>query len=575
MRKKIIIISVILLLFVCAGFLYIKLHVLKAKDFKPDTSKEKSVIDLRPSLIAKLQQLVKDGSNGLYVLSIEKINADVVSSKFDVVNASIHIDSSAMLHLDKIKQLPDDIFKIRFNSLHVDGIGIADLLNKKSIDLKGIRISNPVIDVYHKPRPYNATERKRDDTLSLYYRIKGQMKKIQIGNINIDKGTFIDHDVVQKRVQKFNDVSIGINDVLIDSSTQFDTKRFLFAKHATIKTKYYMMPTPDSLYFFKTGEISISGEQHSVTALDIELKPRGNRQWFESKQSHRKEMYHMVIPKIVLSDVDWWAMVNHEKFITKKAEISGGLFSIFLDRSLPHNASIKIDNFPQQMLMEVKIPISVNKVELRKLNITYEEYNPEANKGGIAYFDNINGEMNYVSNISTDIKKHPVLKFAAKGLFMHHVPMDGSFNLDLSKYKTGDFTADVKMDTLDKETINPIAEPLSLFSVKTGQMQKAIAHVEGNNFNAKAKLGFAYTDLRITPLKKTDQNVQIKNKHVTSFIANTFLIKNNNPAKGKELRQPEYAVERDHHGNFFNMIWITILTGILKTIGIPVKLVVK
>ena len=103
MKKKLVIILAFVLLIIAGGYIFIKFKILKAKDFKPDTSKQKNIIDLRPSIIAKLQQLVKDGSNGLYILSIEKINPDVFASKLDVVNASIHIDTAAMLQLDSLK----------------------------------------------------------------------------------------------------------------------------------------------------------------------------------------------------------------------------------------------------------------------------------------------------------------------------------------------------------------------------------------------------------------------------------------------------------------------------------------
>jgi hypothetical protein len=575
MKKKIAIILALVLLIIAGSYVFIKYNFLKAKDFKPDTSKQKSIIDLRPSIIAKLQQLVKDGSNGLYILSIEKINPDVFASKLDIVNTSIHVDTAAMLQLDSLKRLPDDIFTIRFDSLHIDGIDIVDLLHRNRINITGINISKPVIEVYHKTRAYNKEEREINDTLSLYHRIKGQMNKIGIGRINIDNGTFINYEIAhKKRVTRFNDITIRINDLLIDSSTQFDANRFLFAKHATIDAKNYMIPTPDSLYYFKTGAISISAEQHKIILLNVELNPRGSRKQFESKLHYRNEMYHIVLPKVTMNDVNWWAMMNHEKFIVKKAEIAGGLFTIFLDRSLPHNSAIQVDNFPHQMLMKIPIPVSVTNLTLKHVNVSYEEYNPDAKQGAIAYFDNINGRLIYASNINADIKKYPVAKFSGNGLFMHHIPMSARFTFNLSKYKTGEFTADVHMDTLDNLTVNPLAEPLGLFSIKSGKMQQGSAHIEGNNLNSKCKLAISYTGLHINPLKKADENGQLKKKHVTGFIANVFLIKNANPLNGKELRQPDFSVERDHHGNFFNMIWITILTGILKTIGIPVKLVI-
>jgi hypothetical protein len=59
---------------------------------------------------------------------------------------------------------------------------------------------------------------------------------------------------------KFNDITIRMNDILIDSSTQYDASRFLFAKHAVLETRNYTFPTPDSLYYVKLGKISLTGE---------------------------------------------------------------------------------------------------------------------------------------------------------------------------------------------------------------------------------------------------------------------------------------------------------------------------
>ena len=575
MRKKLVIIGAILFLLIVGGYLYIRFGYLKAKDFKPDTSKQKSIIDLRPAIIAKLQQFVKDGSNGLYILSIEKTEPHVLSSKLDVLNASIRIDTAAMLHLDSLKLLPDDIFTFHFSTVHVDGIGIDDLLSKDRIEIKGINITNPVINVFHAKRLYNADERKSNDTLSLYQKLKGQMKKIAIGKINIINGTFINHDMAKKsKDTKFNDVSILINDLLIDSTTEHDRSRFLFAKHATLRTKNYSIPTSDNMYFFKAGDISISADQHTVTALDVELKPRYNRQEFENKLSFKKDMYHFAFKKVILNDVDWMAMINNEKLVSKRAEISGGSFSDFIDRSKPRTPS-KMNNFPSQLLLRMPFKVSVNRLDVHDVNVIYEEHNPLSDQNGIAYFDNVNGTVNHISNMPAEIKLHPVMDFSGTALFMHHVPMTTKFSFDLSKYRTGNFSVDITMDTLDNTTINKVSEPLGLFTVKTGQMQHAKGHLEGNNFRTSGNINMQYNNLHITPLKKDkEEKGKLKKKTVTSLFANILFVKNENP-KGKELRQPNFTVERDQFTTFFNLIWKTVLTGILKTIGIPVKFVIK
>jgi len=576
LSKKLIVILSVFLLIAISAYIYVRYHYLKVKTFKPDNTKAKNIIDLTPAIIAKLQQVVKDGSDGLYVLSIEKLNIDVLASKFDAVNVSIAVDTTAMLRLDQLKKLPDDIFKIKFASLHVDGMGINDLIDQKHIVIDTISCNSPLIEVYHKSQPYNQAIRKASDTLSLYRRIKGQTKSIVIGKINIGKGTFIDHNGDKKTdVTQFNVVSIIMKDLLIDSTTQYDNNRFLFTKYTAIKCNNYFFRTPDSLYFFKAGSINVSGEQHKIVVTDVELMPRGGKQQFESRQSARKVMLHLTFPAITLDSINWWSMINHERFIAKDADIAGGSFDVYLDESLP-KGPFNVNNFPQQVLMAMPVPVSVMKLALHHFNVSFEEYNPDSKESGTVFFDNINGNAGNISNIPAEIKKARYLTLNAEGLFMHKVPIKARFRLDLVKSRTGEFTADIVIDTLNNTIVNPVAEPLGLFSIRKGQMQRGIAHLEGNDFAAKGTVALNYTDLHIDPLKKDkNDDGKLKKKTFTGLFANTFLIKNSNPRKGNDLRQPGFTVERGKHSNFFSLIWFSILTGILKTIGIPVKLVLN
>ena len=573
--KKLIIIAGLILLIACAGFLYLKKDVLKTADFKPDNSKASSSLDLRPSLIAKLQQVVKDASGGLYILSIDKLEPDVLASKLDVIGGTISVDTAAMLRLDQSKKLPDDVFNIKFHSLRIDGIGIGDLLHKKTIDITGASLNDPVIDIYHKARSYNKDEHKKNDSLTLYQRLMGQMQKIAITAINITHGTLVIHDVEQpKRLTKFNDITIRMNDILIDSSTQYDASRFLFAKHAVLETRNYIFPTPDSLYYVRLGKISLTGEKHEVTVVNAQLQHRGSRQEFEKKLHGRDEMYDISLPRVVLHNVNWWQLVNREKIVSTKTDIYGGTVSVFSDLTIPLGAKKPMNHFPHQLVMMIPIPVLVSELNFHGLKFVLQQYNPETRSTGMITCTNIDGAARHITNIRDEIRRLPYTSLTAKALFMNTAPMRVRFKFNLAHYQSGQFSVDVNMDTLNKITINPIAEPLGRFTVKNGQMQRGTAHMEGDNFSLHGTVEIFYTDLHLTPLKSDSAHGELKKNHLKSFFANTVLIKNENP-HGNDLRQPTVTVGRDHHQNFVAYVWTAILTGLCKTIGIPVKLVVK
>jgi len=272
--------------------------------------------------------------------------------------------------------------------------------------------------------------------------------------------------------------------------------------------------------------------------------------------------------------VNWWQLLNREKIVSTKTDIYGGIVSVFTDLSLPLGDNKPMNHFPHQLVMMIPVPVLVPELNFHQLKVVLQQYNPETKSTGTVTCTNISGTARHITNMPGEIRRSPYTSLTAKALFMNKVPMDLRFKFNLAHYRTGQFSVDVKMDTLNKITINPIAEPLGRFTVKNGQMQQGAAHMEGDNFNVHGTVEIFYSDLHITPLKSDSAHGELKKNHLKSFFANVVFIKNEN-SQGKDSRQPEVSVGRDHHQNFVAYIWTAILTGVCKTIGIPVKLVVK
>lgn len=566
------VILIVLFLVIC-GYLFIRFSFLKTKTVKADNSKAKNIVDLRPQIIAKLQELVKNGSHGLYNLSIDSIEPHVLDAKMDVFKVTLTPDSAALKKLDAEHILSDDVFKISFHSLHIDGFGVDDLLHKNKIDITGIYITDPLIQIFHKKRSYNKEERIKADTSTLYQLLMKDMKRISVGKISIKNATLLSHDLQKNKITRFNSVSINLNNILIDSTTQFDKQRFLFAKTALLQTTDYTLPTPDSLYFLKAGTISIAGEQHKLTATDVHLSPRGNIEQFRKKLKFQKERYDAKVQKLVLNNIDWYDLVNWEKLFAKQATIFKANLNVYFDRSLPPNPHPNLNNFPGQVIMKIGLPVYISKVNIQGFDLQYTEFNPRLSKAGTVYFNNINCAINNFTNMPGEIKKNRFATVKGSALFMHKVPATASMVFDLSKTKTGNFTANVEMKNIDSSIINPIATPLGGFYIKTGFMTDGTATVKGDNYSSAATTKILYNDLRLIPIKKdADKPGGLKKKTVTSFIANTFLIKNENPSKGEAVRVASVSHNRKPGTSFFSFTWKSILAGILKTIGLPTKL---
>ena len=56
-------------------------------------------------------------------------------------------------------------------------------------------------------------------------------------------------------------------------------------------------------------------------------------------------------------------------------------------------------------------------------------------------------------------------------------------------------------------------------------------------------------------------------KGLIGLLANTFVIKDDNPKKNKPPRHADVTFDRDPQAGFFNLVWKTALSGVLKTVG--------
>jgi len=572
MRKKRLVLSVIIFL-VLAISAFVVIHYSSLRSIKNKTalSKQTSPIDLRPAIIAKLQSLVKTGSDGLYDLSIQKIEPDILSSTVSVFGAKLIPNAQALKLLDSLKKAPDDIFTISLDSLHITGINVDDLLHTSDIQLDSIIISKPVIVCDHQPKEYNRLQHEREERKTLYQKLMGQLKSVNIQSILIQKCIYTSKQK-NKRQKIFNEITMQFKNLRIDSSTQFDKQRLFFSKQVNISCNNFLSRTTDSLYMFKIDSIQINATEHSLIANNVALIPRGSKTEFEKKLKYQDNRFTLFFPKVIAKNIDWWALTNNESFTSDEMELYNPVIKDYVDRSLPtSDKNNNIKDFPHQLLMKVPLKINVKNLQLHKFNLSYEEFNSQSNKTGKVTFNNINGTITNISNIPAVMKTYQHTTAKLNSFFMNAVPLTSNFSFDLKKYKTGNFSMQMNIGSIDKSILNPIAEPLGLFTIKTGTVTKANTKIEGDNFTSNVDLLMLYNDLHLTPLKKdSGGTTTMHKKTITSFFANVFLIKDANPSHGN-VRNVQVNAQRNIQESFFGFVWKSILTAILKTIGIPEK----
>jgi hypothetical protein len=532
---------------IIGGYFYLKIR--KSKDFEP-------------LLKAKLQQLVRDASDSLYLLNIDRIEVDVFHSTAKVHNAALSIDSSRLKLMLANGSAPQDIYKASFTDLTINGLDISDFLNKKNVDLTTLSFNNPTLEIYH---PVNKIDTAVKDTTTLYSRIQKSLGHFSLKDLSVSNMNFVDHNLQQEqaKITTFKNVSLKFGDIEIDSSTQYDTTRFLYAKHAAIYVPGYTYRTSDSLYFIKADTLILHASEKLIDMQGLALVPRYNKQDFSKQLKFYKDRYDVKFARATFKNVDWYRLFLGEGFIAKQATFINGAMEVYADKNIRPSPQSKIGHYPHQLLMRLNFPVTIDTVFIKNFKFTYKELNPKTQKTGEVTWNDVDGRITNVTNVKEKIAANKLVTVSAQSKLYNAGSFNVVFNFDLTKVEAGNFTVDINLGPMDGKILNQASETLGLFQVNNLSIKKLRAHIIANNNNAHSSVLFVYDDLKITALKKDDDSKQLKKKKFLSFFANTFILNKSNKISDA---QPKYvSYQRDPHRSFFSLIWKSLLKGITST----------
>jgi hypothetical protein len=520
--------------------------------------------DLRPLLIKRLQQIVAKTSNDIYDLSVGDMTIDLLSSGISLQNVVLTPDKKRSDSLNKAGLAPAETFSFSFEKLEVEGINLDDAITAKTMDYKLVKLTRPVFHIYREPN--DATDPTEDFT----QRFLKEMKKLSLQNLVIEGGTIIIHNKGKSTVLK--DVSINMKDILIDSVARNDPSRFFFAKKASLSFKDYKAALGKGYYQLGIAKVNVEEPAQILTLANVSVSSPFSKKEFSKRQNASKEYYQFSCPYITLNAVNWWSLLNEDELNATELDIPAGKCFVYLDRSLPPVS--RMGNFPLQLLMKLPMKIDISRMKLNNIDLAYEEYNPLSRQSGTIHFNDISMNITNVSNKKGNGSGPMIVK--GKGLLMGKVPIDANFIFSREKYKSGNFTARISSDkNFDGSIINSFARPMGMIEIEKGELQKLQANLQGDQLHASGEVTVLYKDVKLSLLEKDKGETILDKKSVTSFLANTFVLKKDNPKEGEEPRKVQAEFKRIPEGGFFMLVWKTILTGALKTLGAPARVANK
>lgn len=514
----------------------------------------------------RLITMVHDGSNGLYHLEMDSLVANVVESKLTLYKARLRPDTTLYDSLLKVRKAPQDLFDVEIEQFSIDDISPVDFLTAKEINLEKIFLKHPAIRVVHRNLPSDTV---KDDSKTVYQRLQNKVSKIKVDTIRVEDASFTYDNRSKKKSSNIEHVNFLAADFLLAEETQNDSSRFLFSKNCSIRIHDYSLETPDKLYKFSFDDLIIETSKRYMVLQKLKFEPTLAAAAFYKKVGHQQDRFFLSVDQVGLSDIAWWSMLGNESLEVPHITLDRLALEIFNDKSQKPDTRSKLGKYPHQMLMKIAFGLKIDTIRIRDMRFSYKEKNPKTASVGSLYFTDVSGSILNATNDSATILQKPIMRVDLKADFMRESPLQARFSFNLARQRPGDFEVALKLGKLSAKSINMLSIPLGSLKVDDINMKSLEATVKGNNTSAKGTVRFEYSDLKVAALKNDGDT--LKKRKFLSFLANAFIIKSENPLKGKEIRVVYPTLTRDPQKSYFNLVWKTIFTGLKMTAGINKK----
>lgn len=518
----------------------------------------------KKSIIKKeLTKAVNEKSHGLYTIRYDSLSLDELNGDLSVSNIHIDYDSLKLDSLIERKSATPIVFSIQADSLIATGIKTPRALLEKEIVGSHLRLVNPTIEIIHTGQGKDSI--KRETHKELYEQVLGNLKLIKIDTISIVHGQLTTRKLAAKKKDlAVSDVSITLNNVLVDSVSGKDSARLFFAQQSITQCKQISWHSGNGLYHYAVKQMVMNTQARQITVDSFLLDPMYSEEAFMKLHKVQKDRYHFNINNIQIDGLSFYQLFSNEQFMADKISINNSSFRIYRDLTMPHDSSLKVGNYPQQALMKVKLPLYVPTVTLSNCFVEYKEKNKKTEMDGKVRFHNVNATLNNVTNMKQKIKGNDLLVINIHTDFLDKIPFKVKWVMYLMD-RIGKFTIDGTIGAFDGPMVNKVTEPMGPARVESGNIKKVKFDFVGSDYNMDGHLYLLYDNLKVSLLNEKDD--KLKKNGLQSTLANMF-IKNANPMKGKEQRIASVHYERDKTRSVFSLIWKSIFTGVKDNIGL-------
>ncbi|PJJ83821.1 hypothetical protein [Mucilaginibacter auburnensis] len=520
-----------------------------------------------PILAGKLRDAVIKGSDSLYRADFSDAQLHILQGKIMLYNVSLTPDTDVYRRRIKRGTAPNNLVKFNARRIIVSEIHPFKLYFSKVIDVGRIAINSPHIQVSYQLNHTKDTTDK--DHRTAWQKLSKNFKSAHVGNIFLDNISFKYDDYSGNKVEvsEIKQMSLHANDLLIDSTTQTDRSRLLYCKNIIADIKNYAGRSADGLYRYSFKRLKLSTAISQLHVTGFKLDPVDVDAFFAKSN---KDRMTVELDSIQLNNFDFLSYQKYRSLTASSLMIKGGMFDVFNAPNKLPTKKDKLENFPHVALRKLKTDLIIDTVQIKHLDVTYNEIGKKSKKTGTLSFNNTNATFLNLTTNPNALKKDSIATAEVNSMFMGQGKLNISFRFNLQA-RNAPYSYKGHLGAMPLEAMNKATMAFAMVKITDGTLKSYDFNVYGDATRAHGNIALLYNDVKVRLLRVGDSQMYSR-KLIPTLFANLFILKHNNPDKpGEAPRVFKVAFKRPKDFSFFKTQWRVMLSGLKPTIGLDAK----
>lgn len=519
---------------------------------------------LTGKLTVKLKEAVLKGTDRLYHIDFAEADLHVFTGTVVLHDISFMPDTAVYHQLQKDGKGPNNLYELRVKRLEVSGVHALNIWLKKEMEVDLVSLKDPEIyiskyaDKPHKPAP--------KDKRTLYQKISKNFKFIHVKAINLNgiTLTYRNKSGAKPSVSVLKQMDVQANDLLIDSATQADTSRTLYCRDIVTGLTDYTGKSAGGLYTYKIKSIKLSTKTDRLSVAGIDVMPLDANTYFKKSQDDRFALH---LDEVTADHFDYRTFRRQQGLNAAKVTLGKGFFNVFTNPHGKLKTGDRLVTFPNWAIRQLKTSLEIDTLLIKNLDVNYSEHKQESGKTGTVKFMHTICSFYNISNKKELLAKNPLCRVNLTSHFMGKTKLELGFVFNLAD-KAYSYSYKGHLGPMDLVDVNSAVMPLGLVKIVSGQLKSLDFNISSTQKVSKGRVTFLYNDLKVDVLKPDDEKGYAK-KGIISLLANTFILKKDNPDDGKAIpRIADVAFIRPANFPFFKTVWFTLLSGLKAGAGV-------